>query len=96
MCPISSTTRLQSDCCNPTNCFEELANAIVLQACKDYRAALQGEFIGKASPKCAIRECEKFFKSEWFTILTKLNGTMLMNKLKDEVRNESQFNTTNP
>ena len=50
-----------------TNPCEELANAIIIQACRDYR------------------ECESFFRSEWFGLLTNLDGVVLMQKIKREV-----------
>lgn len=65
--------------------YEELANAIVLQAVKDYRAALRGEFVNHRSSKSVIKECERFFRSEWFRILTKVDGEMIMNKLREEI-----------
>lgn len=73
---------------HPANPYEELANAIIIQAVKDYRAALRGEFVNHKSPEWVIKDCEKFFQSEWFTVLTKVNGDMLMNKLREEHRNE--------
>lgn len=69
------------------NPFEELANAIVLQAVKDYRAAL------KKLKKCPRdtdarqmrNDCESFFRSSWYSTLTSLDGELLMRKLQMEV-----------
>lgn len=64
----------------------ELANAIIARAVEDYRLALKGNRISKHSAvNETIKECEKFFRSEWFMILTNVNGEMLIEKLKGEV-----------
>ena len=52
-----------------------LANAIILQAVKDYRHTY--------SPQCRA-EIERFFRSEWFRALTRLDGEMLILKLENE------------
>ena len=51
-----------------------LANAIVMQACKDYR---------KTDEKLA--EFEKFFRSDWYRALTDLDGEYLMKRIREEV-----------
>lgn len=43
----------------------ELSNAIVLQAVKDYRAALSGQKVDGKMPNDGIKEIEKFFRSEY-------------------------------
>ena len=64
----------------------ELANAIVAKAVEDYRLALRGNRIDRHTDvNKTIKECEKFFGSEWFMILTNVNGEMLIEKLKGEV-----------
>lgn len=60
--------------------YKELANAIILQASKDYRKALKYDERGRK------REIEKFFRSEWFAILTNISGEMLIQKLRAEVK----------
>lgn len=60
--------------------YKELANAIILQAVKDYRKALKHDERGRK------REIEKFFRSEWFSILTSISGEMLIQKLRAEVK----------
>ena len=68
-----------------------LCQAIVLQAVQDYRKVLRGEPV---RPNVAVvktkKEVEKFFESEWFKLLTKLDGAYLMRKLKEEYVNESE------
>ena len=55
--------------------IELLANAIILQAVKDYRHAY--------SPQTRA-EIKRFFRSEWFRALTRLDGEMLITKLENE------------
>ena len=66
--------------------YENLANAIILQAVKDYRLARKKR---KYHPKnkdakLMIEDCESFFRSDWFAVLTSLDGEMLLKKLKEE------------
>ncbi len=60
--------------------WEELANAIILQAVKDYRKALR-----EIASERTVTECEKFFRSQWFRVLTAIDGEMLIRKLREEV-----------
>ena len=61
--------------------YEKLAEAIILQAVKDYRDSCSYQM------RCSI---ERFFRSEWFMVLTTLDGEMLIKRLRNErlVRNE--------
>ena len=52
-----------------------LANAIILQAVKDYRHTY--------SPQTRA-EIKRFFRSDWFRALTPLDGEMLIAKLENE------------
>lgn len=68
--------------------YEKLANAIVLQAVRDYRAALKRV---ARHPKdrdglATKNECERFFRSGWFGILTEIDPEMLINRLQMEVQ----------
>lgn len=68
--------------------YEKLANAIVLEAVKDYRTALKRV---ARHPKdrdgLAVKnECERFFRSSWFGVLTGIDPEMLMRKLQMEVQ----------
>ena len=71
-------------------CYTNLANAVILQAAKDYRRALRR--LKKApwdkEAKRRKRECERFFLSDWFKILTSLNGDVLLDDLYREVYGE--------
>ena len=65
-------------------CYEELANAIVLQAFKDYRKALfklvqePEEWNHRSSKK----NLERFFHSKWYRTLTDLDPAILMQEAK--------------
>ncbi len=66
--------------------FENLANAVILQAVKDWRWAVK--VLKKRSRYLPAREmredCEKFFRSEWFGQLTGIDGSFILQKLKQE------------
>ena len=67
--------------------FEGLANAIIIQAAVDYRLALK-QLRQNPLFQPAIRmryEVERFFRSDWFSILTRINGIDLLARLKTEV-----------
>ena len=61
------------------NGYIELANAIIAQAAKDYRAALN-QLSLNPNDKVAQRErnsIERFFRSDFFSILTNLNLSLI-------------------
>lgn len=68
--------------------YENLANAIILQAVKDYRGALKKlEKRPNYEPaKIMKNEVERFFRSDWYRELTSIDGNILIKKLKSEVR----------
>jgi len=71
-----------------TDPYENLANAIVLQAVKDYRDALK-RLKKKSSNKAAMSdamECERFFRSGWYKTLTSVDGEYLIQKLREEAK----------
>ena len=60
--------------------YENLANAIVLQAVKDYRLH---------DDEQELASIERFFRSGWFNTLTSIDSEMLIAKLrKEKVRYE--------
>lgn len=68
--------------------YENLANAIVLQAVKDYRDALK-RLKKKSSNQAAMAdamECERFFRSSWYKTLTSVDGEYLITKLREEAK----------
>lgn len=67
--------------------YESLANAVILQAVKDYRMALK---CLQANPRnrTAIADkddVERFFRSQWFSVLTSIDGETLIRSLCEEV-----------
>ena len=64
--------------------MEDLTNAIILQAVKDYRSALAGGSVNGRDSKSVIEECERFFQSEWFNSLTKIDCNYLMKNIRKE------------
>lgn len=68
--------------------YQNLAQAIIAKAADDYRNALRGDGYGNYSASQVKVECEKFFRSTWFEVLTKINGEVLIEKLRQEVHSE--------
>ena len=66
-------------------CYTNLANAIIIQAAKDYKKALRRlkKFPRDKEVRHTKRDCERFFG--WFERLTDLNGEVLIRKLNEEV-----------
>ena len=55
--------------------YQELANAIVLQAVKDYRLHDNEQELARI---------ERFFRSDWFSVLTNVDPEILITKLRKE------------
>jgi hypothetical protein len=68
--------------------YEQLANAIVLQAVKDYRDALKKLMKRpRYEPaKYTKAEVERFFHSDWYRELTSVDGDYVLKKIRSEVR----------
>lgn len=73
------------------NPYENLANAIILQAVKDYRMCLKclsknpnNRFIQND-----LAKIERFFRSDWYYVLTDVSGDFLIRKLREEARYDS-------
>ncbi len=64
------------------------ANAIVLQAVKDYRDALKRlkKKPGNQAAMSDAMECERFFRSGWYKALTSVDGEYLIQKLREEAK----------
>ena len=62
-----------------TENYENLANTIIIKAVVDYKRAL------RKNRTEVIEECEKFFRSEYFMTLTKLDPELLISKVKKEI-----------
>lgn len=66
--------------------YEKLANAVILQAVKDYRTAnkkLKKQPTNKDA-ELMVLGTEKFFRSDWFTALTDVDGAVILRKLQEE------------
>ena len=68
--------------------YERLANAIIMQAVTDYRAALKAV---KRNPNNRealenAMQIERFFRSGWYGTLTNVDGEYLIRKLQEEIR----------
>ena len=59
--------------------YENLANAIILQAAKDYRLT---------DDEQQLQEIERFFRSGWFGVLPKVDPEILIKELRKEKRND--------
>ena len=73
------------------NPYEDLANAIVLQAVSDYRNAIKRMRTHPeeaTSHKRRKKEVERFIRSDWFKELTSLDPAILLEKLKEEARHD--------
>ncbi|MBR2258224.1 MAG: hypothetical protein IJ899_13010 [Blautia sp.] len=70
--------------------YENLANAIIISAVEDYKAALLRL---KRKPdsngaKEDVNRLEKFFHSEWYELLTDLDAGYLLRKVREMVEEE--------
>ena len=67
--------------------YENLANAIILQAVKDYRMALKSLKANSRNRTVQTdkAEIERFFRSQWYSALTSIDGEMLIRSLQKEV-----------
>ena len=72
--------------------YQELVNAIVMQAVKDYRIAL---LHSKKRPdnngyQIEVASLERFFHSGWFGELTSLNAEYLIRRVNEEVQRDDR------
>ena len=67
--------------------YTELANAIVIQAAKDYRKALKTlkRYPRYEPAKAVVAEVGEFFRSDWYRMLTSVDAEMLMRKIRREI-----------
>lgn len=87
------------------NPYNELANAIVLKAVEDYRKTSRaydrlcggGKKLTPSQQKNKVlmekmlSDCERFFKSQWFGVLTSVDGKDLLKKLEKERYKKTRF-----
>ena len=69
--------------------WENLANAIIISAAKDYVNAYRSilRHPDNVPAQEEVRELERFFFGEWFAKLTDLDAHYLLNRLKEELEN---------
>lgn len=65
--------------------YENLANAIVKQAVRDWQDAYIDIHNGLHKDEWRLKECERFFKGEWIKMLTKIDGKYLLKLAKEQV-----------
>lgn len=65
---------------------QQLANAIIAQAADDYRTCLRNLKINPRHKESMtmLQDCESFFRSEWYQMLTTIDGEMIMRKIREE------------
>ena len=72
--------------------YENLASAIIESAVNDYRKALNGySYDARKSPEYMVRELEKFFRSDYFGVLTEIDGEYLISRLRAEHEKKRSF-----
>ena len=72
------------------NPYQALANAVVEMAVKDYKQALKQHyrFPDSEDYKTEVANLERFFRSDWYVMLTALDGEYLMSGVRRMVRLE--------
>ncbi len=81
--PMTMYSPSDNDGHNPQ---DVLYNAIILQAVKDFRSArkrLKRRPDDKAANR-VVKEISRFFRSDYFALLTRLDGPTLLNRLMAE------------
>lgn len=71
--------------------YEKLANAIILQAVRDYRAANKKLHRRRKNTEAqdTKERCLRFFRSGWFQTLTTVDAEYLIRRLDQEVEHDS-------
>jgi hypothetical protein len=66
--------------------YVKLANAIIIQAAKDYRSARKKLKKNQKNEeaKLMVEDLERFFRSDWYTALTTVGGEYLITELRKE------------
>lgn len=74
--------------------YENLANAIVIQAIQDYKAALR---VLEKNPNNIwtnrdVKEIEHFFRSKWYRMLTSVDAGWLMERINETIDDNRRIN----
>lgn len=69
--------------------YDALAKEIIIQAIKDYVRALKNIKKGRKmyEAKRRIKELKMFFTSEWFCLLSDMDGKKLIKKIEKDYEN---------
>ena len=84
---MNEKLRIQKPAVAALSPWQKLANAIVEQAVKDFRIA---QARVKANPqnadhaKAEVSQLEHFFRSQWFEVLTNVDGCLVLSRLRKE------------
>lgn len=65
--------------------YEALANAIIEQAARDWRQSAR-KLRKNPDNQAALwmkKDCERFFLSDWFSVLSNLDGAVILEKLRE-------------
>ena len=67
--------------------YERLANAIILQACKDFRAAYKRlkRFPDSRHAQDEVKDLTEFFCSQHFELLTNADGPSILHRMMREI-----------
>ena len=67
--------------------WEDLANAVILQAAEDYREVCRGlrKHPRSRRPLEQKRSLEYFFRSGWFKVLSAVDGRKLLEQIRKEI-----------
>ena len=67
--------------------WQDLANAIIIQAAKDYRRALRTlkAYPSHGNAQRIKTEVEQFFRSDWYAAMSRVDGEVLLRRLNAEV-----------
>ena len=70
--------------------YERLAEQIIIRAAKDYRNALKRLYKHPENPTALAtkKEIERFFRSEWFQVLSDIDPNVLIEGIKVKVKRE--------
>lgn len=80
---VKTAANREYRCMNSLSPFELLANAIVIEAIRDYRR-LRKHGILPELPTMSIESLERFFRSRWFGVLTSIDPELLIKHLREE------------
>ncbi|MBR3639369.1 MAG: hypothetical protein IKN50_02055 [Clostridia bacterium] len=66
--------------------YQNLANAIIIQAAKDYKIYLRRlrRNPNNKEAQAGAAEIERFFRSDYYRSMTNVDGELLIKKLKEE------------